>query len=303
MARREARPRAERERVPRPLRRECPDIVRVTPSGRRSTPSLPPSPAPGRPTSPPYGGSSRPWPTCCAPASRGRIFRPGSASPGTVYRRFRRWACKGIWDELFLEGLPADALETTVMLDSTACKAQRFASGARGGGKAAPSRSRGGPTTRIHAVVDGLGRPLFFPLTPGQAADCRQARSLPEGLAFERLIGDHGGARPPASEAGPGGHRRGPRPGRGARRRSGDPVEAQPESADPARSPSPQGPPQGREPVLPDQGLHTRHPAQVRDLAQLRRLRQPRFRPHQHPTVSVDPRSVGITPTCAPAWR
>src|SRR4051794_1820025 len=62
--------------------RECPDIVCVTPSGRRSTPSLPPSPASGRPTSPPYGGSSRPWPTCCAPASRGRISRPGSASPG-----------------------------------------------------------------------------------------------------------------------------------------------------------------------------------------------------------------------------
>jgi transposase len=122
------------------------------------------------------------------------------------------------------------------MLDSTACKAQRFASGARGGGEEAPGRSRGGPTTKIHAVVDGLRRPLCFPLTPGQAADCRQARSLLEGLAFERLIGDHGGARPPASEAGPGGHRRGPRPGRGARRRSGDPVEAQPESADPTRS-------------------------------------------------------------------
>ena len=35
---------------------------------------------------------------------------------GTAYRRFRRWACQGIWDELFLEGVPTDALET-VMLD------------------------------------------------------------------------------------------------------------------------------------------------------------------------------------------
>ncbi len=35
---------------------------------------------------------------------------------GTAYRRFRRWARKGIWDELFLEGVPTDALET-VMLD------------------------------------------------------------------------------------------------------------------------------------------------------------------------------------------
>jgi transposase len=62
----------------------------------------------------------------------------------TVYRRCRRWAGKGIWDELFIEGIPTDALETA-MLDSTACKAQRFASRARGGGKEDLGRSRGGP--------------------------------------------------------------------------------------------------------------------------------------------------------------
>ena len=39
-------------------------------------------------------------------------------------------------------------------------------------------------------MVDGLGRPLCFLLTPGQAADCRQARAPLEGLAFERLVGD-----------------------------------------------------------------------------------------------------------------
>ena len=111
--------------------------------------------------------------------------------PATAYRRFRRWACKGIWDELFLEGIPGDALET-VMLDSSACEAQRFASGARGGGEEALGSSRGGLTTKIHAVVDALGRPLCFLLTPGQAADCRQARALLEGLSFGRLIGDRG---------------------------------------------------------------------------------------------------------------
>ena len=109
--------------------------------------------------------------------------------PGTVFRRFRRWACKGLWDELFIEGIPTDALET-VMLDSTACKAQRFASGARGGAEEALGRSRGGLTTKVHALVDGQGRPLCFLLTPGQAADCRQARALLEGVICKRLIGD-----------------------------------------------------------------------------------------------------------------
>ena len=73
----------------------------------------------------------------------------GFGEAGTVYRRFRRWVCKGIWDELFLDGIATDARET-VMLDATACKAQRFASGARGGGEEALGRSRGGLTTKIH---------------------------------------------------------------------------------------------------------------------------------------------------------
>ena len=110
---------------------------------------------------------------------------------GTAYRRFRRWARKGLWDELFADGIPTDAL-ATVMVDSTVCKAQRFASGARGGGEEALGRSRGGLTTKIHALADALGRPLGFLLTPGQAADCRQARALLEGVTFERLIGDRG---------------------------------------------------------------------------------------------------------------
>ena len=43
----------------------------------------------------------------------------------------------------------------------------------------AVGRSRGGRTTKIHAVVDGLGRPLAFVLTGGQAHD---APILPELL-------------------------------------------------------------------------------------------------------------------------
>jgi transposase len=111
--------------------------------------------------------------------------------PNSVHRRFRRWAKRGIWDELFLDGIPTDALET-VMMDSTACKAQRHASGARGGGEEDLGRSRGGLTTKIHTLVDERGRPLCFLLTPGQAADCRHALTLLEGVTFAHLIGDRG---------------------------------------------------------------------------------------------------------------
>ena len=38
--------------------------------------------------------------------------------------------------------------------------------------------SRGGLTTKIHAVVDAEGRPFRFALTPGQAHDGRSAEGL-----------------------------------------------------------------------------------------------------------------------------
>ena len=63
--------------------------------------------------------------------------------PNSVYRRFRRWSQQGIWDALFTAGVPEDAL-ATVMVDATITKAQRFASGARGGGEEDLGRSRGG---------------------------------------------------------------------------------------------------------------------------------------------------------------
>jgi transposase len=111
--------------------------------------------------------------------------------PNSLYRRYRRWSQQGIWDELFTTGVPENALET-VMVDATITKAQRFASGARGGGEEDLGRSRGGLTTKIHALIDERGRPLCYLLTPGQAADCPRAEVLFDGIAFKRLIGDRG---------------------------------------------------------------------------------------------------------------
>ncbi len=39
-------------------------------------------------------------------------------------------------------------------------------------------RSRGGLTTKIHAVVDALGRPIRLMLTAGQVHDSHGAREL-----------------------------------------------------------------------------------------------------------------------------
>ena len=67
--------------------------------------------------------------------------------------------------------------------------------------------SRGGRTTKVHALSDGQGWPLAFLLSAGQAADCRAGlpllQSLPEGTlviadraydtdVVHRLIEDQG---------------------------------------------------------------------------------------------------------------
>jgi transposase len=49
-------------------------------------------------------------------------------------------------------------------------------------------RSRGGLTTKIHALVDGRGLPIGLHLSEGQASDCREADGLidavPSGATF-----------------------------------------------------------------------------------------------------------------------
>jgi len=47
-------------------------------------------------------------------------------------------------------------------------------------------------TTKIHAVVDALGNPLRFILSPGQASDITQAEALIADLPAEHVLGDKG---------------------------------------------------------------------------------------------------------------
>jgi transposase len=51
-------------------------------------------------------------------------------------------------------------------------------------------RSRGGLSTKIHALVDALGNPLRFLLTPGQAHDLAGADALLPQMTANQLIAD-----------------------------------------------------------------------------------------------------------------
>lgn len=54
-------------------------------------------------------------------------------------------------------------------------------------------RSRGGLTSKIHALVDAEGRPVTLRLTAGQVADCKQAEALVDCLGEgDILLADKG---------------------------------------------------------------------------------------------------------------
>src|SRR5712672_928449 len=61
---------------------------------------------------------------------------------------------------------------------------------AKKNGPQAIGRSRGGLTTKIHALVDALGNPVKLMLTPGQAHDLACAEPLIDNADPDALIAD-----------------------------------------------------------------------------------------------------------------
>ena len=51
----------------------------------------------------------------------------------TLYNRFVRWAAKGVWSDIFHALASADGPPAQVLIDSSAVKAHRCASGGKGG--------------------------------------------------------------------------------------------------------------------------------------------------------------------------
>ena len=61
----------------------------------------------------------------------------------TLYNRFVRWADKGFWMRLFETLARSGGPSLQLMIDSSAVKAHRSASGGKGGRKIRPSAARG----------------------------------------------------------------------------------------------------------------------------------------------------------------
>ena len=93
-----------------------------------------------------------------------------------IHTRFSRWSKKGIWERIF-KVLGEDADKEYAMIDATIIRAHQHSAGAKRSTslKQDIGRSSGGLSTKIHAIVDALGNPTQFFLTPGQAHDLQGA--------------------------------------------------------------------------------------------------------------------------------
>ena len=108
-----------------------------------------------------------------------------------VHTRFSRWSKKGVWEKVF-KVLSEDADNEYAMIDSTIVRAHQHSAGAKGScaEQEKLGRSAGGLSTKIHAVVDALGNPTQFFLTPGQASDLQGADALLPQIQADALLAD-----------------------------------------------------------------------------------------------------------------
>jgi transposase len=106
-----------------------------------------------------------------------------------VHTRFSRWSKKGVWQKVF-EVLSADTDNEYQMIDATIVRAPSACGWCKRGGDEAIGRSKGGPSTKIHATCDALGNPSGFYLTCGQAHDLQGADVLIAEMEAEALLAD-----------------------------------------------------------------------------------------------------------------
>ena len=109
----------------------------------------------------------------------------------SIHKRFISWAKKEIWNEI-LSHFSKDCDAESFLIDGSIIRAHACASGYQKGSQEeqALGRSKGGFTTKIHALVDALGLPIRFILTPGQSSEIKQAPKLIQGITGANILGD-----------------------------------------------------------------------------------------------------------------
>jgi transposase len=108
----------------------------------------------------------------------------------TCYNRFARWRRAGVWIKI-MDALAAAYDPAVQMIDTSIVRVHQHAASIAHNKRQSMGRSRGGLTSKIHAVVDTNGLPVQLALTAGEAHDNRLA-----GKLLARLKSGRRGNRP-----------------------------------------------------------------------------------------------------------
>ena len=120
-----------------------------------------------------------------------RDMDPAFGTWKIIYNRFRRWAIRGWWQELF-RLLPVEE-EYGSILDASIIRAHQDAAGGRDGPtENAIGRSRGGFSTKLHAVVTMEAKPIEVIATPGQRHEALCAEELLDFVRGDFCLADGG---------------------------------------------------------------------------------------------------------------
>ena len=110
----------------------------------------------------------------------------------TCYNRFVRWRRAGVWSRI-MDALAAAHDAAVQMIDTSIVRVHQHAACIARNKRQSMGRSRGGLTSKIHAVVDSNGLPVRFALTTSEAHDNRLASKLLSCLkSGSMLLADRG---------------------------------------------------------------------------------------------------------------
>jgi transposase len=105
----------------------------------------------------------------------------------TCYNRFIRWGRAGVWDQI-MDALAETHDAAVQMIDTSIVRVHQHGACIAGNNEQHMGRSRGGMTTKIHAVVDTNGLPVQLGLTTGEAHDNRLCSVLLNQLSPQTLL-------------------------------------------------------------------------------------------------------------------
>jgi transposase len=104
----------------------------------------------------------------------------------TCYNRFVRWRRAGVWDQI-MDALAAGHDAAVQMIDTSVVRVHQHGACIADNNHQDMGRSRGGLTSKIHAVVNTNGLPVHLALTPGEAHDNRLCSVLLSALLSQTM--------------------------------------------------------------------------------------------------------------------